>query len=67
MLLKVGSTTGYVKVNGVTALSGTSGSTSYFGQLDGQIVVRKGDLIIATGNYDIENSRAYFYPMKGAN
>ena len=68
MLLKFsGAVTGYVKVNGITALSGTSGSTSYFGQLDGQIVVRKGDLITATGNYDIENSRAYFYPMKGAN
>ena len=68
MLLKfAGAITGYVKVNGITALSGTSGSNNYFGQLDGQIVVRKGDLITATGNYDTENSRAYFYPMKGAN
>ena len=59
--------TGYVNVNGVTALSGASGSSSYFGQLNGQIVVRKGDLITATGNYDTENNHAYFYPMKGAN
>lgn len=69
-MLLVTNALGEIKVNGITVLRGKSGSSSYFGQLNGQIMVRKGDVITSVNAYaptDTGVNFAIFYPLKGAN
>ena len=61
---------GEVKINGVTVLRGNSGTKDAFGDITGQVVVRKGDVITTTTAYSgtlTQYNWATFYPMKGAN
>lgn len=66
----VNNTLGEIKVNNVIVLRGNSGSNNYLGQLNGQIIVQKGDVITST-NVQTPTGTQYnwatFYPMKGAN
>ena len=64
------SAVGELKINDVVVLRGCSGTKETFGDITGQVVVRKGDVITTVSAYagTTETANwATFYPMKGAN
>ena len=57
--------TGHVYVNGNVALACNPTAGDQTGNLTGQIMVEKGDVVTSDNIYNESSNQAYFYPMKG--